>query len=190
MSFTNFSSGQSHSFGATYHELGPAKKSCGTPTTSTNPNLPARLQVTVTLRPGPLRNGVIDHPRGIPAAIRSKCAIWVGRNTDSTGRRRRAGRSRGKAASAIRCDWRGVPLPAGVGAAGRAVQITLIGRQGPGSERLAQALPPSNRPPGAHVHLTDAGRKPFIRSARNWTEGQAKALTSFLPQSRQNWNSF
>ncbi len=48
MSFTNFSTGQSHSFGGTYTELTPHERISYTDTFD-DPSLPGEMQVTVTL---------------------------------------------------------------------------------------------------------------------------------------------
>jgi uncharacterized protein YndB with AHSA1/START domain len=50
MSFTNFSAGQSHSFGGTYLELVPHKRIRNTDVFD-DPNLPGELMVTITLEP-------------------------------------------------------------------------------------------------------------------------------------------
>jgi uncharacterized protein YndB with AHSA1/START domain len=50
MSFTNFGTGSSHSFGGKYLELVPNEKLRYTDTFD-DPNLPGEIQVTVTLRP-------------------------------------------------------------------------------------------------------------------------------------------
>lgn len=50
MSFTNFGTGSSHSFGGTYLELTPHTQIRYTDTFD-DPNLPGEMQVTVTLRP-------------------------------------------------------------------------------------------------------------------------------------------
>jgi len=49
MSFTNFSSGKSHSFGGTYLELVPSRRIRYTDRFD-DPDLPGEMQVTVTLR--------------------------------------------------------------------------------------------------------------------------------------------
>src|SRR5262245_63692696 len=49
MSFTNFSSGKSHSFGGTYVELVPNERLRYTDRFD-DPNLPGEMQVTVTLK--------------------------------------------------------------------------------------------------------------------------------------------
>ena len=69
MSFTNFSSGHGHSFGATYHELVPGEKLRYT-NNFDDPNLPGEMQVTVTLRPVLCGTELSIIQEGIPAAIR------------------------------------------------------------------------------------------------------------------------
>jgi uncharacterized protein YndB with AHSA1/START domain len=49
MSFTNFGSGKSHSFGGTFLELAPPKRIRHTDKFD-DPNLPGDLQVTITLK--------------------------------------------------------------------------------------------------------------------------------------------
>jgi uncharacterized protein YndB with AHSA1/START domain len=49
MSFTNFTTGQSHSFGGTYHELVPHQRIRYTDKFD-DPNLPGEMQVTIELR--------------------------------------------------------------------------------------------------------------------------------------------
>ena len=49
MSFTNFTTGQRHSFGGTYRELVPHERLRYTDTFD-DPNLPGEMQVTVTLK--------------------------------------------------------------------------------------------------------------------------------------------
>lgn len=50
MSFTNFSSGNSHSFGGEYVELAPSEKIVYTDRFD-DPNLPGEMRTTVTLKP-------------------------------------------------------------------------------------------------------------------------------------------
>ena len=68
MSFTNFSTGQGHSFGGTYRELVPSKKIRYTDSFD-DPNLPGEMQTTVTFRPvlGGTELNVVQE--GIPEAI-------------------------------------------------------------------------------------------------------------------------
>jgi uncharacterized protein YndB with AHSA1/START domain len=68
MSFTNFSSGHSHSFGGTYHELVPGEKLRYTDRFD-DPNMPGEMQVTVTLRPVICGTEISIVQDGIPAAI-------------------------------------------------------------------------------------------------------------------------
>src|SRR6202162_1812707 len=49
MSFTNFSTGRSHSFGGKYLELVPSERICYSDRFD-NPNLPGEMQTTITLR--------------------------------------------------------------------------------------------------------------------------------------------
>lgn len=49
MSFTNFTTGQSHAFGGTYHELVPNERLRYTDKFD-DPNLPGEMRVTVTLK--------------------------------------------------------------------------------------------------------------------------------------------
>ncbi len=49
MSFTNFSTGQSHSFGGTFLELVPGERLCYTDRFD-DPNLPGEMRTTVTLK--------------------------------------------------------------------------------------------------------------------------------------------
>jgi uncharacterized protein YndB with AHSA1/START domain len=68
MSFRNFTTGKSHSFGGTYQELMPGERVRYTDKFD-DPNLPGEMQVTVTLKAvlcGTELNIVQD---GIPAAI-------------------------------------------------------------------------------------------------------------------------
>lgn len=50
MSFTNFGTGKSHSFGGTYTELTPHERICYNDQFD-DPNLPGEIQVTINLRP-------------------------------------------------------------------------------------------------------------------------------------------
>jgi len=50
MSFTNFSTGKSHSFGGEYLELVPYERICYTDHFD-DPNLPGEIRVTITLKP-------------------------------------------------------------------------------------------------------------------------------------------
>ena len=68
MSFTNFRSGNSHSFGGTYVELTPHERIRYTDKFD-DPNLPGELQVTVTLRNVLCGTELSIVQEGIPAAI-------------------------------------------------------------------------------------------------------------------------
>ncbi len=68
MSFTNFTTGKSHSFGGTYLELTPGEKIRYTDKFE-DPNLPGEMQVTVTLRKVLCGTEVHIEQTGIPAAI-------------------------------------------------------------------------------------------------------------------------
>ena len=68
MSFTNFSSGNSHSFGCTYNELVPGEKLRYTDKFD-DPNLPGEMNVTVTLRKVLCGTELSIVQEGIPAAI-------------------------------------------------------------------------------------------------------------------------
>lgn len=68
MSFTNFSSGQSHSFGGKYLELVPNERIRNTDTFD-DPNLPGEMQTTVSLRPVSCGTELDIVQEGIPAAI-------------------------------------------------------------------------------------------------------------------------
>jgi len=68
MSFTNFSSGSTHSFGGTYTELVPNEKLCYTDKFD-DPNLPGEMHVTVTLRKVMCGTELSIVQEGIPAAI-------------------------------------------------------------------------------------------------------------------------
>src|SRR5213080_2643353 len=50
MSFTNFTTGKSHSFGGTYHELTPNERLRYSDKFD-DPNLPGEMQMTITLKP-------------------------------------------------------------------------------------------------------------------------------------------
>ena len=68
MSFTNFSSGNSHSFGGTFVELVPNERIRQTDTFD-NPGLPGEMQVTVTLDKSVAGTELRIEQAGIPAAI-------------------------------------------------------------------------------------------------------------------------
>lgn len=68
MSFTNFGTGKSHSFGGKYVELVPNERIRYTDRFD-DPNLPGEMQVTVTLRPVMCGTELSIVQEGIPAAI-------------------------------------------------------------------------------------------------------------------------
>ena len=68
MSFTNFSSGNSHSFGGTYLELVPNERIRHTDKFD-DPSLPGEMQTTITLRKVSVGTEIEIVQEGIPAAI-------------------------------------------------------------------------------------------------------------------------
>jgi uncharacterized protein YndB with AHSA1/START domain len=68
MSFTNFSTGHSHSFGGTYLELVPHERIRHTDKFD-DPNLPGEMQTTVSLKKVACGTEVTIVQEGIPAAI-------------------------------------------------------------------------------------------------------------------------
>lgn len=68
MSFTNFTSGNSHSFGGTYHELVPGERIRYTARFD-NANLPGEMQTTVTLKKVSCGTEVHVVQEGIPSMI-------------------------------------------------------------------------------------------------------------------------
>lgn len=68
MSFTNFSTGQSHSFGGEYLELVPDKRIRHTDKFD-DPNLPGEMDTTIDLKPVPSGTEVTIVQKGIPSAI-------------------------------------------------------------------------------------------------------------------------
>jgi len=68
MSFTNFSTGQSHSFGGRYLELIPNERIRHTDTFD-DPNLPGEMRTTVSLRQVSVGTEVDIVQEGIPEAI-------------------------------------------------------------------------------------------------------------------------
>lgn len=72
MSFTNFSTGESHGFRGRYLEMVPAEKLLYTDTFD-NPNLPGEMRVTVTFRPVPVGTELRISQEGIPAVIPPEC---------------------------------------------------------------------------------------------------------------------
>ncbi|HEU4365098.1 MAG TPA: SRPBCC family protein [Candidatus Krumholzibacteria bacterium] len=68
MSFTNFSTGKSHSFGGTYTELKPQERICYKDRFD-DPNLPGEMTLTVSLRAVSCGTEVDIVQEGIPAVI-------------------------------------------------------------------------------------------------------------------------
>ena len=68
MSFTNFTTGSSHSFGGTYVELKPHERVRYT-SRFDNPGLPGEMQTTVTLKPVIFGTELNITQENIPAAI-------------------------------------------------------------------------------------------------------------------------
>ncbi|HET9207401.1 MAG TPA: SRPBCC family protein [Burkholderiaceae bacterium] len=68
MSFTNFSNGQSHSFGGTYVELKPNERLRYTDTFD-DPNLPGEMMTTVTLKAVSCGVELLVVQEGIPSMI-------------------------------------------------------------------------------------------------------------------------
>lgn len=68
MSFTNFTTGQSHSFGGKYLELVPHERIRNTDEFD-DPNLPGEMQMTVSLKKVSCGTEVSIVQEGIPAAI-------------------------------------------------------------------------------------------------------------------------
>ena len=76
MSFTNFSSGKSHSFGGTYLELAPHERIRHT-NRFEGPNLPGEMQTTIALKPVFCGTELNVTQEGIPAAIPAE-ACYLG----------------------------------------------------------------------------------------------------------------
>jgi uncharacterized protein YndB with AHSA1/START domain len=76
MSFTNFSSGNSHSFGATFVELVPNERIRHTDTFD-DPNLPGEMQTTIVLRKVSVGTEIEIVQEGIPAVIPTE-ACYLG----------------------------------------------------------------------------------------------------------------
>jgi uncharacterized protein YndB with AHSA1/START domain len=68
MSFTNFASGNGHSFGGEYLELVPSKTICYTDKFD-DPNLPGEMKTTVTLTQVSCGTEIVIVQEGIPEAI-------------------------------------------------------------------------------------------------------------------------
>jgi len=76
MSFTNFSTGHSHSFGGTYLELAPGERIVAT-NVFDDPNLPGEMLTTTTLRKVAVGTEVSIVQEGIPAVIPTE-ACYLG----------------------------------------------------------------------------------------------------------------
>ena len=76
MSFTNFTTGISHSFGGRYVELVPHERIRHTDTFD-DPHLPGEMQVTITLRPVSVGTDVSIMQEGIPDPIPAE-ACYLG----------------------------------------------------------------------------------------------------------------
>ena len=74
MSFTNFSNGETHSFGGTYVELVPNERIRYTDSFD-DPNLPGTMQVTIALREVLSGTELTIVQEGLPAAIPVELAI-------------------------------------------------------------------------------------------------------------------
>ena len=76
MSFTNFTTGKSHSFGGTYVELTPHERICYTDKFD-DPNLPGEMQTTITLKPVSCGTELSIVQEGVPAVISAE-ACYLG----------------------------------------------------------------------------------------------------------------
>lgn len=76
MSFTNFTSGKSHSFGGTYQELKPHERLRYT-SRFDDPNLPGEMTTTVTLKQTPFGTEMHVVQENIPAVIPAE-ACYLG----------------------------------------------------------------------------------------------------------------
>ena len=76
MSFTNFTSGKSHSFGGEYLELAPHERILYS-NVFDDPNLPGVMQVTVTLKPVFCGTELSVVQEGVPAVIPAE-ACYLG----------------------------------------------------------------------------------------------------------------
>src|SRR3974390_3440357 len=68
MSFTNFTTGHSHSFGGTYKELVPHERICYTDQFD-DPNLPGKMDVTITLKKVSCGTDLQIAQEGVPSVI-------------------------------------------------------------------------------------------------------------------------
>jgi uncharacterized protein YndB with AHSA1/START domain len=98
MSFTNFSTGKSHSFGGTYRELAPHDRICYTDKFD-DPNLPGEMLTTVTPKKVSCGTELTVVQEGLPATIPAEAiwptffGKWCCRSRSRAGRSRRCGRN-------------------------------------------------------------------------------------------------
>jgi uncharacterized protein YndB with AHSA1/START domain len=76
MSFTNFSTGTSHSFGGTYLELIPHERLCYSDAFD-DPHLPGKMKVTITLREVSVGTELHLQQEGVPEVIPAE-ACYLG----------------------------------------------------------------------------------------------------------------
>jgi uncharacterized protein YndB with AHSA1/START domain len=76
MSFTNFTTGKSHSFGGTYSQLTPNERICYTDKFD-DPNLPGEMQTTIELKKVSCGTELNVVQAGVPAAIPAE-ACYLG----------------------------------------------------------------------------------------------------------------
>jgi uncharacterized protein YndB with AHSA1/START domain len=76
MSFTNFSTGKSHSFGGEYHELTPHERIRYTDKFD-DPNLSGEMQTTITLKPASCGTELNIVQEGVPGVIPAE-ACYLG----------------------------------------------------------------------------------------------------------------
>ena len=76
MSFTNFTTGKTHSFGGTYVELTPHERIRYTDKFD-DPNLPGEMQATITLKPVSCGTELNIVQEGVPAVIPAE-ACYLG----------------------------------------------------------------------------------------------------------------
>jgi uncharacterized protein YndB with AHSA1/START domain len=76
MSFTNFTTGKSHSFGGTYLELKPHEQICYTDKFD-DPNLPGEMQATISLRKVSVGTELNIVQEGVPGVIPAE-ACYLG----------------------------------------------------------------------------------------------------------------
>ena len=79
MSFTNFTTGHSHSFGGAYRELVPFETIRYTDRFD-DPNLPGEMLITVTLKPVSCGTELSVEQEGCLKSFRSTCAISAGKS--------------------------------------------------------------------------------------------------------------